>query len=494
MLVLEIEWLLGVCFAARSPADATPDWPPQPDRIFSALTASWGARGSLPEEAVALEWLEQQIPPMIEAAAQEQRSSVTVFVPPNDASAGDSRILPDRRRRQPRQFPAAALHGNAGAPHLRLVWQAEPPPDRFATLCALARDTSYVGHSSSPVRCMFFDRVPDSHAELSAAATTSAPYPGRLQELVALHVRHVTMGDTNARPRTEPLIAPVLPVIPDIAKSVFGTRWTVLEFADDSRPDLRGAAVVGRRMRDALMSVWPSPIPEWLSGHTPDGAPSRNPHLAVLPLGDVGFMHSATARQSWHGIALVLPRAIENEWFGADAPDAYENSRKLRAALDALVHTTPDGDAILLTLGKFGSLRLRLVELPEASGRQSLRPARYFPARRIWSTVTPIALDRHTKSEDSRQEAAEIIAESCTRIGLPPPHTVHVHKHAAIAGAPSARPPGGAPHWTGWARPKSLANRQLTHATLHFAKEVAGPVIIGAGRFFGLGLCLPIVK
>lgn len=494
MLILEIEWLLGVCFAARSPADATPDWPPQPDRIFSALTASWGARGSSPEESAALEWLESQQPPTIQAVPHEKRSGATVFVPPNDASAGDIRILPDRRRRQPRQFPAATLHGDAGAAHLRLAWQADPPPDRFAALCALARDTSYVGHSSSPVRCMFFDRGPESSAGLHAAGTTSAPYPGRLRELAALHARHVATGDASARPRSEPLEPPVPPRAPETPKSVFGTRWIVLEFASGDRPDLRAAAVVGRGMRDALMSTWPTPIPDWLSGHTAEGAPSRDPHLAVVPLGDVGFWHSETALQSWHGLALVLPRAIEAVWTGADTPEAFENSRKLQAALDRLTHATPDGNLIALRLGKFGALHLRPIPVPEASGHKSLQPARYFEARRIWSTVTPIALDRHTKSTDLRQEAAEIIAESCTRVGLPPADVVHVHKHAAIAGSPSARPPGGAPHWTGWARPGSLGNRQLTHATLRFKDPVAGPIILGAGRFFGLGLCLPVAE
>ena len=44
-LILEIEHLLGVAFAAQSAASSAPDWPPQPDRVFSALVATWGARG-----------------------------------------------------------------------------------------------------------------------------------------------------------------------------------------------------------------------------------------------------------------------------------------------------------------------------------------------------------------------------------------------------------------------------------------------------------------
>ena len=44
-LVLEVEYLSGVSFAAIAPDSPVPDWPPQPDRICSALVATWAARG-----------------------------------------------------------------------------------------------------------------------------------------------------------------------------------------------------------------------------------------------------------------------------------------------------------------------------------------------------------------------------------------------------------------------------------------------------------------
>ena len=62
MLAIEVEYLTGVAYAADDGGEAA-DWPPQADRLFSALVASWAARGELPEERVALEWLESQEPP-----------------------------------------------------------------------------------------------------------------------------------------------------------------------------------------------------------------------------------------------------------------------------------------------------------------------------------------------------------------------------------------------------------------------------------------------
>ena len=118
MLTLEIEFLTGVCFAAQSQSSPSPDWPPQPDRIFSALVAAWGARGEQLAERDALEWLEQQPAPWLEASEASIRYIGTSFVPPNDASGGSVDTLPLLRGKQPRMFPAAI----PDHPAMRLHW------------------------------------------------------------------------------------------------------------------------------------------------------------------------------------------------------------------------------------------------------------------------------------------------------------------------------------------------------------------------------------
>ena len=82
MLTLEIEFLAGVCFAAKKQSSDEPDWPPQPDRVFSALVAAWASRGERENERTALEWLEQQPPPVIEASDFEVRKVGISYVPP----------------------------------------------------------------------------------------------------------------------------------------------------------------------------------------------------------------------------------------------------------------------------------------------------------------------------------------------------------------------------------------------------------------------------
>lgn len=107
-LVLEIEHLTGVAFAATGPDSDRPDWPPQPDRVFSALVASWAARGQRAAETGALEWLEQQPAPRIVASRDIPRTAPVRFVPPNDAKGSAPAVVPTLRSRQPRRGGSAS--------------------------------------------------------------------------------------------------------------------------------------------------------------------------------------------------------------------------------------------------------------------------------------------------------------------------------------------------------------------------------------------------
>lgn len=150
-LTLEVEYLFGVSFAAIGPDSEVPDWPPQPDRIFSALVASWAARGEREEERSALEWLEMLSVPRLFASDAVARTSVVAFVPPNDPRSDKQKnakgVLPALRSRQPRRFPAARPED----PVIRLCWpDAEPDETMLRKECRelLTRDTeaSSAGH------------------------------------------------------------------------------------------------------------------------------------------------------------------------------------------------------------------------------------------------------------------------------------------------------------------------------------------------------------
>jgi CRISPR-associated protein Csb2 len=217
-------------------------------------------------------------------------------------------------------------------------------------------------------------------------------------------------------------------------------------------------------------------IPAEVSGHSTDGTPSRKPHLAITPL---AFLGSAYASGVVFGFALIPPR-------------------------DKDLLRDPDFQRAVRAVARPGKDERRTIVLDRRglafavggeTERRSLDPSRYVAAARRWASATPIVLDRHLKeagNEAREAELASLIRRACVNAGLPEPVCIAAGKHSAIEGAPSAYPSGGEPRWMRWRLPDSLASRQLTHTLIEFDRPVRGPVLLGAGRFVGLGLCLPL--
>ena len=471
--LLEIEFLTGVCRAAQSPASDKPDWPPQPDRVFSALVCAWAGRGGREDERLALMWLEEQPAPTVHASGHAARTAPDVFVPPNDPRSSKAaktylKVVPDERARQPRRFPAACPDD----PVMAMVWSDEPGPDLFKSLDRVARDIGYLGHSASLVRCRFLRDNSVTPPHPGAPARRSV-YPGRLAELEAAH---------RANP-VRPVIGPgaSVPMVSPASTSESPAEWLVLEAIEGETPDLRASALVCRALRRALMSGYRraelgDAIPEIVSGHTADRRPTPRPHLAVAPLAFAGYPH---ADGRVFGFALIPPADIRLQGVPGflrafEAVARYDPGRERRVLkLDGLPLSKP------LHLAPAG-----------ATAPRSLSPEPYLKPAHVWASVTPIVLDRHLK-RNGDSEVREIIANACENAGLPrpDPQRIRTGKHSAIEGAPPARPSAGAPSWLRWKVPESFATRSLVHAVIDFGRATAGPVLLGAGRFTGLGLC-----
>ena len=107
------------------------------------------------------------------------------------------------------------------------------------------------------------------------------------------------------------------------------------------------------------------------------------------------------------------------------------------------------------------------------------------------------------KIDDARSR--RIIAASCESTGLPPPVHVQVSPVSCLPGVPiSSTFPSlsatGKPVWTKFHRGRHQIPRKLSdgtpvrmryHVAVEFDVPVQGPVILGAGRYFGMGLCRP---
>lgn len=481
-LVLEIEYLSGVSFSSVGPDHPQPEWPPQPDRIFSALVASWGARGENGEEARMLEWLETLPAPRIRAGHASKRTVAVSFVPPNDPRSDLKKnakwVLPQWRGRQARTFPAARLHD----PLVRLTWpDAEVDSRKLSVLNEVAAHTSYVGHSASLTRCRFITDV-EGNSDGDAAPRRRI-YPGRLAELRNAFIN-------GRRPLNGSPVIEAPSVTERVAAGVFGESWLVLEHIGGVMPDVRAAAVVAKSIHKAILSGYAriglsDQIPEIVSGHTKEGRPTSNIHISLVPLAFTGFPF---ADGHVLGYALVPPRdstILKDETF-------LQAIRSL-APLDEAT-----GRRVMTIYGWGDSESSNLFEVSLSPtlefSRHSLNPRLYTGVGRTYATVTPLVLDRHVKRKGSarEEEIEQLIADACLRTGLPRPERIVAHKHSMFEGVPSAWPSGSGPDWTRWRLPNALSSRQLTHAVFTFNEPVKGPVIIGAGRFLGLGLCRPL--
>lgn len=517
MLTLAIRYLNGWAMAAADGAKKEQaEWPPHPDRVFMALAAAWFETGEDPSEGAALRWLEALPAPAIAASDADSRSVVTSYVPVNDAALGRKLpaghelkklkgagldVLPEFRSRQPRAFPVTIPHD----PTVRLVWDMALPEEHQGPLSRLLDKVTHVGHSASLVQAWLDDSAPTPNWVPTmgpAKQRLRVPYSGRLDALdkacnrdaVLMHADLFSRKD-NVKGKEKKMIQAELderfgdtpprslrpqpglwqgygrPQPATAAKpsgNLFDPRLLVLRISG-KRLSLPATLKLTAALRGALMQRCPEqPPPEWFSGHTADGRPSRQPHLALVPLPFVGAPH---ADGRILGVAVTLPA-------GLDPVEAAHCLEPFLLDNNGLPVRQRLFDGRWLECG----IELENREKPPLA----LQSRRWTAESRIWASVTPVVLDRHYDGRDKWDRATEAIKTACERIGLPRPREVMLHPVSLAEGVPHAR------DFPAITRKSDGGRRYQSHAVLIFDEPVRGPVLIGAGRFRGYGLCLPM--
>jgi len=504
-------------------------------------------------ELAALEWLEQQPPPEILASPLDRacaRDTVPVFVPVNDVSvvappdreklaaaeaalataaepaarkkaekevqklqqkwtadtakaiavpmkfgehdgSAAVKLLPDRRAKQPRTFPCAT----PDHPVFGFVWPEDAPAPVQTALGRLMGRLVRLGHSSSLVRGTVANA-----AEIEELATRASRYipdddagdlairwvgPGQTQRL-----RHAFDQHRETAPRVMPARfiryrrGATRPQATKTPRSVFGGDLIVLARTGGPRLPITSVAGLARQVRRVLMPFADQPVHEVISGHRPDSAASEVPHMAVVPLPVVTGPHADGAVI---GIALVLPREL----------DAEARTAVMRAiARFEEAHRTEDAEdapSLPIHLGHAGTLELQR-DVWSEERRTTLQPATWTRPSRRWASATPIALDRNpgdlhdadlNRRRAAFQAATDSVIEAVRRIGLPAPIEVDVLRSCVLPG--TAKPV----HYPRFPIARERPQRVLVHARLLFEEPVLGPVLVGAGRYHGLGLFLP---
>lgn len=502
MFGIGIYYLNGWAMAAADGANKQQaEWPPHPDRIFMSLTAAWFESEQDASERAALEWLEGLNAPGIVVSkanyrqGSKRKQPCISYVPVNDTLQMDQ---PEFRSHQARSFPVAIPYD----PKVYLVWERELPEMYRTQLATLCSRVTHVGHSASLVQ-MWLDEAPPNanlipvegisryrlrvfgqgrlnylekrcnrdrtieYADLKASIESAK---GKNKENLQDQIQKDFPGGRPVSQRPEPGLwqgydIPHRPANTEIG-GVFDPHLAVLSLSGH-RLTVRDTLMVTDAMRGAVLAHCPEPIPEWVSGHTPNGQPSALSHLAYLPLPFVGREH---ADGHLMGLAVALPRYVP-------ADDIVRCLSWLR-----------DGHGLPLPIRLFSgkwfecSAEWDIHDEPPVN----LRPETWTGPARNWASVTPIVFDRHFEGPDKWDRAADMVKDACERVGLPRPREALLHPVSLFEGVPISR------DFPQLIRKNGGGRMYHSHVVVIFEEEVEGPVLIGAGRFRGYGFCRPV--
>lgn len=521
MLSLRLELLTGRYVASEYNNRNRAEWPPHPARVFSALVAAYHESDRPAGGELALRWLETLPAPQLRFSSESRRDLKIHFVPVNDKALSDARmvdnawakvhepgltdkqrikaeaalskayakvsakdkslaktfraavehVLPATRTKQPRTFPSVTPHD----PVVFYSWDETPSAELRAGLDAIAAALVRVGHSSSLVAAMWTEEAPEP---------TLVPSPdggevlrwvsaGQLDALEALH---------GTKPFAEQRVMPYSVARYQAARprlesfpSCFADNFIVLRRVEGPRLPIQATESLADAVRRALMSHADEPTPALISGHAPTGGALEGDHLAIVPLAYVGSGH---ASGELLGVALMPPAALSRQQL-----------QPLHAAIarwEAASGRANGEQRARLTLGQLGCWMLeRNVDI---SPLHNLREATWTRRSNTWASVTPVVLDRHPGSmakdrNGTVARANATLAAACRRIGLPEPIEIELSDTPFFAGSELAK------HFH--RRVGSTDRRPMVHAWLRFEQPVTGPVLLGAGRYRGLGLFRP---
>jgi CRISPR-associated protein Csb2 len=495
MLAIKVEYLTGVCMATRhnDPTRSKPEWPPHPDRLFSALVAAAAEPSATSLEipssfACALKWLCKQGAPQLAAPEAHRRWAPDVHMPTNphedevwqkpkrgkqgalQKSFDLTTLLPVRRGRKPLPIPGVIPED----PFVYFVWPDTKPEQHAQELEALrtiCRRVTYLGRSRSLVRAAVADEVPTpTHVpDQLGQVQLRVPGPGRLSYLTQKYERDGGKPEpcppqryrkANGRARAE-----------GILETVFERFWVFRPQAGDPSLPAISTLKVTQAFRNGLIAcIEESQREEGTEPNVPDvvHGHGRHPHCAYVAL---PFVHPRQryADGTIKGLAVLVPKSADEDGL-----------LSLAAGLARLAHNG-------LGIPGVGTWHLTEIEADDPPNA-TLDPRTWTVAARVWTTATPIVFGHFPKPNKGGEP--KVILESLRMIGVEPDRVVEiaVDRHSPLYGASAS--------WCFKARQRLGATTEapswIRHVTLRFDQPVRGPIVLGSMRYFGLGLMRPL--
>lgn len=476
------------------------DGKPSPARFFQALVAGRGLSGPLPPESVsALEWLEQLPPPIVALPAMQPGQQVTNYVPNNDLDAkqGDHRRVGEIRTKKiirPLLFDAevpfiycwsipAELHNESAIIELRKLADSVFQFGRTV-------DTGWAWAEELPAEDV--EELLSAHRgsvrrPSSSTGSVEYPKPGSLASLKRRHNDMASRYHLSADRKGQTFTRRAKPrwgrASYDNAAVQVCFDLTDRQTGEFQPWPLTGAMPLVIAIRDQavdrLVESFPDrelEIQQALVGRRPDGknAGRTSARIRMIPLPSIG--HSQTS-QDIRRILIEIPS------------DCLLRSDDVTWAFSAQEH----------------EIHGRKVDLVRSQAHQQLKHYGIESGRSAatWQTVTPLALTAATRRRiepDTRKRvdadkkatmekrAEQMAAESAIRRALRhsgidvPLESVRVQREPFTARGSRTNEYDAAPRFS---------HHALWHAELEFEQPIQGPLVLGDGRFMGLGLLRP---
>ena len=491
-----------------------PEWPPSPARVFQALLAGSSQGHALSTDCrAALTWLERLPAPVIAAPSARQGQGFRNYVPNNDLDAvgRDPRRVAEIRTAKsvrPRLF-------DPQTPFL-YVWRFEQEGENAAKICEMAERIYQLGRGTDMAwawaeiageeeierRLTANGDVLYCPAKQGDGEALACPEPGSLASLEDRFAKASRRfaGDGRAqqvfsqapKPRFGTIAYNSPPrrflfELRQITNEAPFTLWPLAKASSlvESVRD-RGAEKLAHALPDTA-----GVIDRVFIGRNAKGA-DKAERIRIIPLPSIGSAHVV---RSIRRLLVEVPtncplRDDDIAWAfsGLDVIDL--NTGEITGSL---VRSADEG-----MLGHYGIdgergnghrvwRTVTPVALPERAARRRIDPRRL---REELAAAQPSMTPQFKEAKAGRERAGEEVRAAASVVdALRHANTLAQTENIRVQREPFEGRGARAADFAGGTR---FAKERLWHAEITFRSPVRGPLVIGDGRYLGLGLMAPV--
>lgn len=484
------------------------DWPPSPARLFQALLAAAASLGLDTDKRDALRWLEELGAPTIAAPAEHRGQNVNLFVPNNDldAKGGDIRRIAEIRsatkRVRPRLFDAAVP--------LLYIWRFDDSETQARCIRSIADGLYQLGRGVDMAWAVG-ELIDDAKTE-----KLLSDYPGVIYRpsqagkgpaldcpeggsLISLENRYKASAQrfTRVNRKIQFANAPkprfrAVAYNSPATRLLFDLRYTTAPGAPFAPWPLESAAILVQKLRDGVVAELarlklPSPLDERTINKVLIGRDATEADKAlrirIIPIPSIGHVHAHP------GIRRVLVEVPP------DCPIRADDMAWGFAGLEVIAPTHDEETGGIL------SSPVELVKTDDDSMLAHYGVAEEHAAR-LWRSVTPLALPEDAKRRcinpaksleevEGRKERTDEQQRLCYAVLQA---LRHAGRREKVIGLRVQREPFSArgERAEAFASGTRFSKHQFWHVEIGFSEAVSGPLILGNGRYCGLGLMAPV--